>query len=69
MIEISPVPLKLSNVELVFFCKSHNFTGNDVNPNDPQACHRFKKKENIIIKYKNNKLKYKIINNRKKNGK
>ena len=31
-----------------------------------EACHRLKKKENVIIKFKSRKLKYKVINNRKR---
>ena len=40
-------------------------TGNEVYPDDLEACHRLKKKENVIIKFKSRKLKYKVINNRK----
>ena len=38
-------------------------TGNKVSPDDLEACHRLKKKENVIIKFKSRKLKYKTINN------
>ena len=34
-------------------------------PNDFEACHRLEKNENVIIKLKSRKLKYKVINNRK----
>ena len=40
-------------------------TGNEVSHNDPGACHRLKKKENVIVKFKSRKLKYKFINNKK----
>ena len=66
MIEISPVPLGLPNNELEgLVCKALSFTGNEVYPNNLEACHRFKKKENVIVKFKSRKLKYKVINNRK----
>ena len=66
MIEISPVPLEVSNDELEgLVCKALSLTGNKVSPNDLEACHRRKKKENVTIKFKSRKLKCKIINNRK----
>ena len=65
MIEISPVPLEVSNDELGLVCKALSLTGNKVSPNDLEACHRRKKKENVTIKFKSRKLKCKIINNRK----
>ena len=40
-------------------------TRNEVSPDDLEACHRVKKKENVIIKFKSRKLRYKIINNEK----
>ena len=46
MIEISPVPLEVSNNELEgLVCKALFLTGNEVYPNDLEACHRFKKKK------------------------
>ena len=66
MIEISPIPLELSNAELEgLVCKVLSLTGNDVSPNDLEACHHLKKKENAIIKFKNRKLKCNITNNRR----
>ena len=66
MIEISSVPLEVTNNELEgFLCKALPLTGNEVYPDDLEACHRLKKKENVIIKFKSRKLKYKVINNRK----
>ena len=38
---------------------------NEVYPNDLEACHRLKKKENVIIKFKGRKLKYQVINSMK----
>ena len=66
MIEISPVPLEVSNGELEgLVCKVLSLTGNKVSPDDIEVCNRLKKKENVIIKFKSRKLKHKIINNRK----
>ena len=66
MIEISPVPPEVSNNELEgLVCKALSLTGSGVSPNNIESCHHLKKKENIIIKFKSRKLKYKIIDNRK----
>ena len=66
MTEISSVPLEVSNNELEgLVCKALSLTGNEVYPDDLEACHRLRKKENVIIKFKSRKLKYKVINNRK----
>ena len=66
MTEVSPVPLELSNNELEgLVCKALFLTGNEVYPDDLEACHRLKKKENVIVEFKSRKLKYKVINNRK----
>ena len=67
IIEMSPVPLEVSSNELEgLVCKALSLTGNEVHPNDLEACHCLKKKENVIIKFKSRKLKkYKVVNNRK----
>ena len=66
MIKISPVPLEVSNNEFEgLACKVLPLTENEVYPDDLEAYHRLKKKENFIIKFKSKKLKYKVINNRK----
>ena len=66
MIEIFPGPLEVSNDELkALVCKALSLTGNKVSADDLEACHRLKKKQNVIIKFKSRKLKYEIINNRK----
>ena len=60
------VPLELSNNELEgLVCKALSLTGNEVYSDDLEVCHRLKKKENVIVKFKSRKLKYKVINNRK----
>ena len=65
MIEISPVSLEVSNNKLEgLVCKALSLTGNEVYPDDLKACHRLKKKENVIIKFKSKKLSYKVINSR-----
>ena len=67
MIVISPVPLDVSKDHLEgLICKALSLTENEVSPNDLKACHRLKKKENVIIKSKSRKLKYKVINKRNK---
>ena len=66
MIEISPVPLEVSNDELEgLILKALSLTGNKISRDDLEASHRLKKKENVIVKFKSRKLKFKIINNRK----
>ena len=66
MIEISAVPLDVSNSKLEgLVCKALSLTENEVHTDDLEACHRFKKKENAIIKFRSRKLKYKVINYRK----
>ena len=64
MIEISPVPLEVSDELEGLVCKALSLTGNEVSPNDLQACHHLKKNGIVIVKFKSWKLKYKIINNR-----
>lgn len=36
--------------------------GNEVHPNDLETCQSLKKGENVIVKFKGEKLKYKVIN-------
>ena len=66
MIEISPVPLEVSNNKLEgLVCKALSLTGSEVYLDDIEAYQRLKKKENVIIKFKSRKLKYRVIKNRK----
>ena len=56
-IEINPVPASISNEELEDnVCKalslSLSLTGHEVIRDDLQACHRLKKKEIVIVKFK-----------------
>ena len=51
MTEISPVLLEISNPELEgLICKELSLTESEINPDDLEACHRLKKRENVIIK-------------------
>ena len=53
------VPSELSSAELEgLVCKVISLTGNNVNPDSLEVCHRLKKKDNVIIKFKSWKLKY-----------
>ena len=54
MTEIYPVPLEVSNNELGRVCKALSLTGNQVYPDDLEACHGLKKKENVIINSNSN---------------
>ena len=66
MIEISPVPLEVSNDDLEgLVCKALSLTENKVSPDDLETCHRLKKKENVIVKFRSRKLKCKIKSNRR----
>ena len=55
MIKISPVPLKvLKDKSEGLVCKALSLTGNQVYPDDLEACHGLKKKENVIINSNSN---------------
>ena len=50
MIEISPVPLEVSNDELEgLVCKALSLTGNKVSPDDLEACHHQIQKQKIKV--------------------
>ena len=64
--EINPVPASISDEELELnICKALSLTGHEVKPDNLQACHRLKKKESIIVKFKCRKLKRRGLVNRK----
>ena len=66
MIEINPVPLGIDNNVLEdSVCQALSLTGITVNPEDIQACHRMKKKDRVIVKFSNRKLKQDVMKNRK----
>ena len=65
-IEINPVPASISNEELEDnVCKALSLIGHEVIPDDLQACHRLKKKEIVIVKFKSRKQKQNILIDRK----
>ena len=52
-IEVSPVPASIDNEGLEdSICKALSLTGHEDIPDDLQACHRLKKKETVIVKFK-----------------
>ena len=59
---INPVPHSINNVdfeEKVY--KALSLTGTKVKPEDLDACHRMKKKDKMIIKFKNRKQRNQVI--------
>ena len=66
MLEINPVPHSMNNVDLEEkVCESLSLTGTKVKPDDLDACHRMKKKDKAIIKFKNRKQRNDMIFKRK----
>ena len=64
-VEVNPVPPSINDEELeVNICKALSLTGHEVKPDDLQACHRLKKKESVIVKFKCRKLKWSGLVNR-----
>ena len=52
-VEVNPVSPPTSDKELELdICKALSLTGHEVKPDDLQACHRLKKKESVIVKFK-----------------
>ena len=52
-VEVNPVLPSISDEELEQnICKALSLTGHEVKPDDLQACHRLKKKESVIVKFK-----------------
>ena len=52
-VEVNPIPPSISDEELELnIYEALSLTGNEVKPNDLQACHRLKKKESVIVKFK-----------------
>ena len=63
-VEVNPVPPSIRDEELELnICQVLSLTGHEVKPNDLQACHRLKKKESVIVKFKCRKLKQKVLIN------
>ena len=64
--EINPVPASTDDDVLKSsVCKALSLTVHEVKPNDLQACHCFKKKDTVIIKFKCKKQRRSILINRK----
>ena len=65
--EVNPVPPSIGDEEIELnICQALSLTEHEVKPDDLQACHRLKKKESVIVKFKCRKLKQKVLVNRKK---
>ena len=61
-VEVNPILPPISDEELeVSICKALSLTGYVVKPNNLQACHRLKKKESVIVKFKCRKFKQKVL--------
>ena len=66
MLDINPVSHSKNNVDLEEkVCKALSLTGTKVKPDDLDACHRMKKKDKVIIKFKNRKQRKDVIFKRK----
>ena len=55
--------VKVNPVPPLNICEALSLTGHEVKPNDLQACHRLKKKESVIVKFKCRKLKQNVLVN------
>ena len=65
-VEVNPVPPSITNEEHELnICQALSLTRHEIKPDDLQACHRLNKKESVILKFKCNKLKNKVLANRK----
>ena len=65
-LEINPVPASIGDDVLESsICRALSLTGHEVKPDDLQACHRLKKKDTVIIKFKCRKKRRSILINRK----
>ena len=65
-VEANPVPPSISDEELELnICKALSLTRHEVKPDDLQTCHRLKKKESVIAKFKCRKLKWRVLVSRK----
>ena len=64
--EVNLVPLSTNDEELELnICQTLSLTGHEVKPDNLQACHRLKKKESVIVKFKCRRLKQKVLVNQK----
>ena len=61
-VEVNPITPSISDDELELnICEALSLTGHEVKPNDLEACHRLKKKELVVVKFKCRKLKQKVL--------
>ena len=66
ILEINPVPSDIADGVLEqSVCQALSLTGTSVEPDDLQACHRMRKKDRFIIKFKCRKQKDRVLLNRK----
>ena len=67
IIKISPVPGSISDQNLEEqVCKALSLTGIKVEDKDLHACHRMKRRGRVILKFKDCKVRYHVMANRKK---
>ena len=67
--EVNPVPAEIQNDVLeASVCKALSLTGVTVAPEDLHACHRMKRSERVIIKFKCRKQKQSVMYKRKNLG-
>ena len=65
-LEINLVPASIGDDFLESsVCRALSLTGHEVKPDDLQACHRLKKNDSVIVKFKSRKQKRSILINRK----
>ena len=61
-LEINPVPSDIAdNILEQSLCQALSLTGISAEPDDLQACHRMKKKDCVIIKFKCKKQKHRVL--------
>ena len=66
LVKVNPVPPSISDEELKLnICKALSLTRHEVKSEDLQPCHRLRKKESIIVKFKCRRLKQRVLVNRK----
>ena len=65
-LEINPVPASIDDDDIESsVCRALSLTGHEVKPDDLPACHRLKKKDTVIIKFKWKKQRRSILINTK----
>ena len=65
-LEINPVPSDIADDVLEqSVCQALSLTGISVEPDNLQSCHRMRKKDRVIIKFKCRKQKHRVLSNHK----